>query len=66
MRFKPFCRLCAACGLSLAVVVGEEHAHLHVETHLSPAFWRVDAVVVTTTGSVSGASFTMSSPPPTV
>lgn len=51
MTWKPFARLCGACGLSLAVVVGEEHEHIHVETHLSPAFFRVDLVSVTTTAN---------------
>jgi hypothetical protein len=51
MTWRPFARLCGACGLSIAVVVGEEHEHLHVESHMSPAFFRVDNVSVTTTAS---------------
>jgi hypothetical protein len=51
VTWKPFARLCGACGLGIAVAVGDEHEHLHVETHLSPAFFRVDNVVVTTTAS---------------
>jgi hypothetical protein len=31
--------------------LGEEKEHLHVETHLSPAFWRVDSVAVQSTSS---------------
>jgi hypothetical protein len=51
MGFKPFCRLCAACGLSLAVVVGEEHEHLHVETQVSPTFFQASNIVVATTSA---------------
>jgi hypothetical protein len=39
LNWKPFARLCGVCGLSLAVVVGEEPEHVHVETYASaPAF----------------------------
>jgi hypothetical protein len=48
MEWKPFARLCGVCGLSLAVLVGEEKEHLHVESNLSPAFFRVDNVVMQT------------------
>ena len=51
MTWKPFARVCGACGLSLAVVLGEEHEHVHVEAHMSPAFYRVDTVVRVATTS---------------
>src|SRR5437016_5456281 len=33
MNWKPFARLCGVCGLSLAVLVGEEREHLHVDAY---------------------------------
>jgi hypothetical protein len=50
-NFKPFLRLCAACGLSLAVVVGEEHEHLHVETQANATGWQASDIVVATTSA---------------
>ena len=49
--FRPFCRLCAACGLSLAVVGGEEREHLHVEVQVSPTFFQANNIVVATTSA---------------
>jgi hypothetical protein len=57
VKFKPFSRLCGVCGLSIAVVLGEEKEHLHIESHLSPAFWRVDTVAVQSTSSQPVVNF---------
>jgi hypothetical protein len=54
MNWKPFARICAACGLSLAVIAGEEREHLHVEEYNSPAhLLSSPIVVVTSAGSFS-------------
>ena len=51
MNVKPICRLCFSCGLALAVVAAEEHEHVHVESQVSPTFWRAANVPVATTSS---------------
>ena len=67
MKFRPFCRICAACGLSLAVVLGEEHEHLHVEVEVNPVFFRANNLVVaTTTAAFIGYTVSVSPSPPKV
>ena len=51
MSFKPLYRICGACGLSLAVLVGEEREHTHVETQVSATFWDAENLYVAGTSS---------------
>jgi hypothetical protein len=52
VKFSPFCRLCAAWGVSLAVILGEEHEHLHVEAEADTT-QIADSNIVMTTSAVS-------------
>ena len=51
MNWKPFAKLCGACGLSLAVVVGEEREHVHVEAYTPGSAFTVNLYTVTSTAS---------------
>lgn len=49
MKFKPFCRLCGICGLSIAVVLGEEREHTHVEARADHTVIQSNNIVVVAT-----------------
>jgi len=60
MDWKPFARLCGICGLSLAVVCGEEREHVHIE--LSTPIITAEPIVVQTSASPF-TSMTLRLPP---
>ena len=49
-------RICGVCGLSLAVLVAEEHEHIHVETQISPTFWQAENLYMAGTSSAVDVS----------
>jgi hypothetical protein len=56
MNFQPLCRICGVCGLSLAVLVGEEHEHIHLETQIRSTFWQAENVYIAGTSSAVNVS----------
>lgn len=56
MNWKPFARLCGICGLSLAVVVGEERKHVHVEMYAPGPAFMVSLYHVATSSTWVGGS----------
>jgi hypothetical protein len=56
MSWKPIVRICAACGLSIAVVIGEEREHVHVETYAPPLAFTTNLYVAVTSAPVLNVS----------